>query len=91
MFFLPRKLKVDGNKCRSKSENTFFTQVAKDKSHESCKISLATIYFRGIFFSLLFLPLKYRNNKNTLDKKFNGKNFYFSGNFENFQFWKVIH
>ena len=75
MFFLPRKLKVDGNKCRNKSENTFLAQVAKVKSHEICKISLATIYFRGIFFPLIFLPLKYRNNKNTLKKGFNGKFF----------------
>ena len=66
-FFLPRKLKVDGNKCRNKSEKTFLAQVAKDKSHEICKTSLATIYFRSIFFPLIFLPLKYRNNKNTKD------------------------
>ena len=69
------------------SQNTFLAQVEKGKSHEICEISLATIYFRGIFFPLIFLPLKYRNNKNTLDKEFNGKTFFW----ENFQLWKVIY
>ena len=89
MFFLSRKLKVDGNKCRNKSENKFFAQVAKEKVTKFARFLSLQFISGAIFSPLLFRPLKYLNNENTLEKFF-----YFSGNFvfwENFQFCKMIH
>ena len=89
MFSLSRKLKTDGNKCHNKWENKFLAQVAKEKV--TIFVQFLSLQFSErnffIFFMLLFLPLKYLNNKNTLDKGYTGKKNYFSSNFV---FWEIF-
>ena len=75
MFSLSRKLKADGNKCRNKWENEFLEQVAKEKVTMFVQFLSLQFIERNffLFFMLLFLPLKYLNNKNNPDKGYSGK------------------
>ena len=64
--------KVAGNKCHDKSENKLLQKE---------KVAKFTVYSHDIFFLWPFLPFKYLNNEDTLDKRFSRKQFYLLSNF----------